>query len=154
MVWTQRVDVTLCMVHKMSYKSGCDVMHTVVQRSYLEELWEHRYYGCSVRCHGSDDMHTVHVMSKIMWRNVINCGWDTLCSVSDVKHIVGAMSYIQRGWYHGKCWCVTHVQWLWWYKYSEYVVVYNGYDVDIYRGCDLKNRVGVISSIQWMWWQK
>ena len=30
-----------------------------------------------------------------MWYDVINCGSDTLCSVSDVKHIVGAMSYIQ-----------------------------------------------------------
>ena len=33
-----KVDVTLCMVHKMSYIKGCDVIHTVVQRSYLEGL--------------------------------------------------------------------------------------------------------------------
>ena len=31
-----------------------------------------------------------------MWGDVINCGCDTLYSVSDVKHIVSAMSYIQR----------------------------------------------------------
>ena len=89
-----------------------------------------------------------------MWHDVINCGCDTLYIVSDVKHIVHAISYIQRVWYHGKCGCETQVQWLWWYKYSEYVVVYNGYDVNLYREWDLKNRVGVISSRQWMWWQK
>ena len=72
-----------------------------------------------------------------MWREVINCGCDALYSVSNVKHIVGAMSYIQRVWYHGKCGCEKHVQWMWWYKYSEYFVVYNGYDVDINRGWDL-----------------
>ena len=89
-----------------------------------------------------------------MWHDVINCGNDSLYRVSDVKHIVGAMSCIQRVWYHGNSGCETQVQCLWWYKYSEYVVVYNGYDVDIYRGWDLINRVGVISSIEWMWWQK
>ena len=40
-------------------------------------------------------MNTVPVMSQ-MWREVINYGCDTLYSVSNVKHIVGAMSYIQR----------------------------------------------------------
>ena len=81
-------------------------------------------------------------------RDVINAGCDTLNRVTDVKHIVFAMSYIQRVWYHGKCGCETQVQWLWWKKYSEYVVAYNGYDVDIYRGWDLINRFGVISSIE------
>ena len=133
--------------------SRCDVVHTVVQRSYLEGLWGLRYYGCSVRYPGSDVMNTVPVTSKIMWGDVINCGCDTLYSGNDVKHIVSAMSYIQRVWYHGNCGCETQVQRLWWYKYSEYVVVYNGYD-DIYRGWDLINTVGVISSIERMWWQK
>ena len=82
-----------------------------------------------------------------MWSDVINCRCDTLYCVSDVIHIVGAMSYIQMVWYHGNGGCETQVQWLWWYKYSEYVVVYNGYDVNIYRGWDLINRVGVISAI-------
>ena len=40
-------------------------------------------------------MNTTHVMSSIKWRDVINCGCDTLYSVSDVLHIVGAMSYIK-----------------------------------------------------------
>ena len=30
-----------------------------------------------------------------MWRDIINCGSDTLYSVSDDKHIMGAMSCIQ-----------------------------------------------------------
>ena len=38
-------------------------------------------------------MNTTHVMSSIKWHDVINCGCDTLYSVSDVLHIVGAMSY-------------------------------------------------------------
>ena len=33
-------------------------------------------------------------------------------------------------------------------------VVYNGYDVVNYSGCDLRITVGVISSIQWMWWHR
>ena len=41
------------------------------------------------------------------------------------------MSYIQGLWYHGKGGYETHIQWLWWYKYSEYVVEYNRYDVNI-----------------------
>ena len=41
-------------------------------------------------------MNTVPVMSYIMWGDVINCGCDTLYRVTDVKHIVSAMSYIQR----------------------------------------------------------
>ena len=69
-----------------------------------------------------------------MWHDAIKCGCDTFYSVSDVKHIVGAMSYIQKVLYHGKFGCETQVQWLRWNKYSEYVLVYNGYDVDIYRG--------------------
>ena len=35
-------------------------------------------------------------------------------------------------------------------SYSGCHVVYNGYDVVNYSGCDLRNTVGVISSIQWM----
>ena len=31
-----------------------------------------------------------------MWCVVLNCGCNILYSVSDVKHIVSAMSYIQR----------------------------------------------------------
>ena len=33
-------------------------------------------------------MNTVHMMSQVMWHGVINCGSDTLCIVSDVKHIM------------------------------------------------------------------
>ena len=33
-------------------------------------------------------------------------------------------------------------------------VIYNGYDVIIYSGWDLKNSVGVISSVHWMWWHR
>ena len=35
-------------------------------------------------------------------------------------------------------------------SYSGCHVVYNGYDVVNYSGCDLRIRVGVISSIEWM----
>ena len=35
-------------------------------------------------------------------------------------------------------------------SYSWCHVVYNGYDVVNYSGCDLRNTVGMISSIQWM----
>ena len=35
-------------------------------------------------------------------------------------------------------------------SYSGCLVVYNGYYVVNYRGCDLRSTVGVISSIQWM----
>ena len=35
-------------------------------------------------------------------------------------------------------------------SYSVFHVVYNGYDVVNYSGCDLSITVGVISSIQWM----
>ena len=48
------------------------------------------------RYRGSDVMNTVQVMSYIMWCDVINCGCDTLYSVSDVKDILVARSYIQR----------------------------------------------------------
>ena len=65
-----------------------------------------------------------------MWHDVQNCGCDTLYSVLDVIHIVGAMSYIQNVWYLGNSGCETQVQWLWLYKYSEYVIVYNEYDVE------------------------
>ena len=45
-------------------------------------------------------MNTVHVMSKIMWCDVIKCGGSALFSVYDIIHIVGVMSYIQRVIYH------------------------------------------------------
>ena len=35
-------------------------------------------------------------------------------------------------------------------SYSGCHVIYNGYDVVNYSGCDLRNTFGVISSIQWM----
>ena len=41
-------------------------------------------------------MNTEHVVSYIMWCDVIKCGCDALNSVYDVIHIVGVMSYIQR----------------------------------------------------------
>ena len=66
-----------------------------------------------------------------MWGDVIICGCETLYSVSDVKHIVSAKQYIQSVWYHGNSGCKKEVQWLWLYKYSEYVIVYNEYDVKI-----------------------
>ena len=34
--------------------------------------------------------------------------------------------------------------------YSGCHVVYNGYDILNYSGCDLRHTAGVISSIQWM----
>ena len=41
-------------------------------------------------------MNTVPVMSLIMLGDVINCGCENLYSVPDLKHILGAMSYIHR----------------------------------------------------------
>ena len=58
-----------------------------------------------------------------MWCDIINCGCDSLYSIPDIKHIECAMSCIQTVWYHGKGGFETQVQWLWWKKYSEYVVV-------------------------------
>ena len=49
-----------------------------------------------------------------------------ICKVSDAMKAVVVMSY-----------SVCHV-------------VYNGYDIVNYSGCDLRNTVGVISSIEWM----
>ena len=40
-------------------------------------------------------MNTVHVMSYIMWWDIIKCECDALYSVYDIIHIVGLMSYIQ-----------------------------------------------------------
>ena len=40
-------------------------------------------------------MNTVHVMSSIIWRNIINGGCHMLYRVSDVKPIVCAMSNIK-----------------------------------------------------------
>ena len=57
-------------------------------------------------------------------RHVINPGGDVICRESDAMKAVVVMSY------------------------SGFHVVYNGYDVVNYSGCDLRNTVGVISSIQ------
>ena len=35
-------------------------------------------------------------------------------------------------------------------SYGGCHVVYKGYDIVNYSGCDLRNTVGVISSIEWM----
>ena len=40
-------------------------------------------------------MNTVHVMSYIMWCDVIKRGCDALYRVYDIIHTVGVMSYIQ-----------------------------------------------------------
>ena len=68
----------------MSYINGCVVIHTIVQRSYVEGLWGHRYCGCCVRYSGSNDMNTVPVTSLIMWCDVINCGCEILCIIYNV----------------------------------------------------------------------
>ena len=60
-------------------------------------------------------------MSHVWGRDVINPGGDFICRESDVMNTVGVMSY-----------SVCHV-------------VYKGYDVVNYSGCDLRNTVGVIS---------
>ena len=39
-------------------------------------------------------------------------------------------------------------------SYSGCHVVYNGYDVVNYSGCDHRNTVVVISSTEWMWWHR
>ena len=41
-------------------------------------------------------MNIVHVMSQIMWCDLIKYGFDPLLSVYDFVHIVGVMSYIER----------------------------------------------------------
>ena len=41
-------------------------------------------------------MNTVHVMSYIMWRDIIKYECDALYRVYDIIHMVGLMSYIQR----------------------------------------------------------
>ena len=80
-------------------------------------------------------MNTTHVMSSIKWHDVINCGCDTLYSVSDVLHIVGAMSYIKMcdifervGGYTGTVAVMVQTQLI------GCCIQYDGYDVDIYRG--------------------
>ena len=45
-------------------------------------------------------------------------------------------------------------KWVWWHRYSGCIVVYNGYNVVNYIGCDLINTVGVLSSIECMWWHR
>ena len=56
----------------------------------------------------------------------INPGGDEICSESGAMKAVVVMSN------------------------SGCHVIYNGYDVVKYSGCDLRNTFGVISSIQWM----
>ena len=41
-------------------------------------------------------MNIVHVMSYIMWCDLIKYRCDVLYSVYDVVHIVGVMTYIER----------------------------------------------------------
>ena len=65
-------------------------------------------------------------MSLVWGRDVINPGGDVICRESDVMNAVVVMLY------------------------SGCHVVYNGYDVVNYRGCDLRNKVYVISLIQCM----
>ena len=66
------------------------------------------------------------VISQVRGRHVINPAGDMICRESDAMKAVVVMSY------------------------SGCHVVYNGYDVVNYSGCDLRNTVGVISTIQWM----
>ena len=58
-------------------------------------------------------------------RGVINPGGDVICRESNLMNEVVVMTY------------------------SGCHVIYNGYDVVNYSGCDLRNTVGAISSIQW-----
>ena len=50
-------------------------------------------------------MNTEHVMSQIMWCDIIICGCGALYSVYDIIHRVGVMSYIQRVLYRRKSLC-------------------------------------------------
>ena len=68
----------------------------------------------------------VSVMKPYRGRHVINPGGDVVCRESDAMKAVVVMSY------------------------SGCHVVYNGYDIVNYSGCDLRITVGVISSIEWM----
>ena len=65
-------------------------------------------------------------MSQLEGRHVIYPAGDVICRESDAMKAVVVMSY------------------------SGCHVVYNGYDVVNYSGCDLRNTVGVNSSIEWM----
>ena len=47
----------------------------------------------------------MHVMSYIMWCDIIKYGWAALYRVYDVIHIMGVMSYIERVWYHRTTGC-------------------------------------------------
>ena len=42
----------------------------------------------------------MHVMSYKMWCDVIKYGCDALYRLSDIVHIVGVLSYLERVWYH------------------------------------------------------
>ena len=66
--------------------------------------------------------------------DVINCGCDTLYSVSDVFHIVGAMSYIKcvislKEWVGDTGTVAVMLQ----TQLIGCCIQYDGYDVDIYR---------------------
>ena len=65
------------------------------------------------------------VISHVWERDVINPGGDVICRESDLLYVVVVVSY------------------------SGCHVIFNGYDVVNYSGCDLRNTVGAISSIQW-----
>ena len=52
--------------------------------------------GCSVRYRGSDVKNTMHVISYIMWCDLIKYGWDALYRVYDIVQIGDVMSCIER----------------------------------------------------------
>ena len=57
-------------------------------------------------------MNTVHLMSYIMWCDVIKCGCDAFYSVYDAIYIVGVMSYIQRCDIIKQVGVMTQIPWL------------------------------------------
>ena len=57
-------------------------------------------------------MNTVHVMSYIMWWDIIKCECDALYSVYDIIHIVGLMSFIQGCDIIKRVAVMAQIQWL------------------------------------------
>ena len=57
-------------------------------------------------------MNTVHVMSYIMWCDIIKCECDALYRVYDIIPIVGLMSYIQRCDIIKRVALMAQIQWL------------------------------------------